>query len=412
MVFKTNSNPRTPGTFSTPKEPLSEKLAPIRTLVSRAVQVAWTKELPDLQPDGGIIVSVDSSHLNVVSTALLQAGAQTLGPLGNGTELFLTQTGVVVALGNSQNTPSETENKNFLASRMNPAQVVFRPWSRDKLEATPVRAEKSSVLKAHADEFSRPLRVDPFQPNIQHLTKKLGPSPSGNHSIHIAMGYRKDANLDTKGARGEDHVAERSNARYVCCVVADGVSSSFYGAMAAEGVSEHLVKFLWERREKPPSHNEVSDELRHIEQNLKKEVDLKKIPDNLPSLMQQSMNLTRPHGSQAKFAAVLFDSATKTLWRYQVGDVHVTLERETQKTQVAKAQDPKGAVASTGRVEHHLETAVEYGVIGFTAYTDGIDPNLANSVDKLMDEHSFVTSATARMGQDDQSFIAVKRAPR
>ena len=67
----------------------------------------------------------------------------------------------------------------------------------------------------------------------------------------VCVGYRRCRDFDVENKPGQDFVAVKGDVNYIVGVVADGVSQSFYGNIAAKAVGEWLIEMLWENRQQP-----------------------------------------------------------------------------------------------------------------------------------------------------------------
>src|SRR5215213_5656161 len=74
----------------------------------------------------------------------------------------------------------------------------------------------------------------------QHLHLAV-PSEAAETAVHVYLGYRRCAEFDEGNQPGQDYAVVRVGDGYVVGVVADGVSRSFYGNLAAESLSTWLV---------------------------------------------------------------------------------------------------------------------------------------------------------------------------
>src|SRR5215210_5431056 len=141
-----------------------------------------------------------------------------------------------------------------------------------------------------------------------------------DQKIDVFLGYRRSLDFDTRNNPGQDFAAVRGdNDGYVVGVVADGVSQSFYGNLAAYYLSESLLDTLWKQRKRPPSENDLERELRELERKVATEVvENHPIPDDLVPLHRESLEDKRSKGSQTVFASFVLDASRKRLHLYQV----------------------------------------------------------------------------------------------
>jgi hypothetical protein len=261
------------------------------------------------------------------------------------------------------------------------------------------QAEELSVLEVRAEQNSG---------EIQYFRFPV-PTPLGGDDIVVHLGFRRSTDLDAADKPGQDYAVARGGDGYVVGVVADGVSQSFYGNLAARSVGERLLGYLWENRESPPASEAMGETLVAFQGELKEEVEQFRLSETLPSIQRQALETTRKvDGSQAVFSAFVLDGVGRSVHLYQVGDV-VAFARDTgtpgADAEVIKA-DAKGRWSSTGRTKLRLQVVRREGVEAIIVKSDGTKDWGATLGRDEVNEQSFKSVADGLADYDDVSFVA------
>ncbi|MDP9120232.1 MAG: protein phosphatase 2C domain-containing protein [Acidobacteriota bacterium] len=199
--------------------------------------------------------------------------------------------------------------------------------------------------------------------------------PGADHEIVVTAGYRRWLEFDEPGGTGQDYSAVRAGLGFAVGVVADGVSQSFYGDLAARAVGEFLFDHLWEERESPPGKEKLEEELERLCKAVAEQVAGRELPPP-DTLLGKALRRTREEGSQAVFAAFVLDAREEPaqLHLYQVGDVLAWVYDESGQAQ-AQASPPRGRWSSTGRSDLMLTVLKLSGdgaVRGVVLHSDGL----------------------------------------
>lgn len=230
--------------------------------------------------------------------------------------------------------------------------------------------------------------------------------PESSQKISVSLGYRRCYDFDRNDKLGQDFAAFSSESGYVVGVVADGVSQSFYGEVAAQHVSKWLLQTLWENRKNPP-HWGLEKGLGELETRVSEEIKDHKIPNNLPSMQIKALENIRKKGSQTVFAAFIFDGIRKEVYLYQVGDVTALVYRKSAETKFTESNAlPKGRWSTAGKSKHHLEVCKK-SADGILIKSDGVSEDWGKTLDnEAFSESKFQKMAEECARRDDVSYIA------
>ena len=234
--------------------------------------------------------------------------------------------------------------------------------------------------------------------------------PGNNHSeVEVLLGYRRSVDFDEGDKSGQDYAIARGGNGYVVGVVADGVSQSFYGDLAAKKVSEWLVDHLWNTRNHPPAQ-QLEKDLKTLEEEFAADVEAFKVPEYLPWMLKDNLESVRQKsGSQAVFTAFVLDLLNSRLSLYQVGDVIAIIHYFDKPSEAAQPPSIKGRWSSARKSDLLLEVTIHDRVRGVVVKSDGAGKDWGQSIDgDVLDEDSFKPLAQKQAGMDDVSFIAVR----
>lgn len=267
------------------------------------------------------------------------------------------------------------------------------------------------MMSMHVTEDDNALIIESEQRSSDtQFHRQPIPARAGEPSAVLYAGYRRCSDFDTGDHAGQDYVAARADEHTIVGVVADGVGQSFYGDLAGCRVAKYLADFLWTRRGNPPSADELSAALLAEAAKFKEEIDAFVIPTHLAPVLQEALAETRTKGSQAVFAAFIFDIGASRAYIYQVGDVDVYLLDGDGRPE--RVQAPKRGRWSSGGHSDLLLRADCYpvGPAGMLVQTDGateawaLGIRLGHGADLAAQFEALVRT---RASVDDISFIGV-----
>jgi hypothetical protein len=225
--------------------------------------------------------------------------------------------------------------------------------------------------------------------------------------IEWRIGYRRWQEFDAVDGIGQDSAALRGNASYLVGIVADGVSQSFYGDIAAAQVTRFLIHSFWERRQNPPSENEVAAALKPLEDMVDREfVGPRHLPSGLYPMQREALEEIRKSGSQAVFSAFILDIGARRLSLYQVGDVDAVVHIGGTKSKIVRAQSA-GRWSSAGKSSLLLAASTLDGVTGLVLRSDGMGDRWGLSLDDgELDDEAFSALSSEQAAKDDLSFVS------
>ena len=245
--------------------------------------------------------------------------------------------------------------------------------------------------------------ADPKSGKPQHFVETIA---AGGRGFEVSVGYRRCHDFDAANKSGQDFAAVRYTSQFLVGVVADGVSRSFYGQVAATHVAEFLLKQLWERRKTPPPSADLETSLKSLEPLVAEELENIEIPGNLPRVQIESLEKVRLKGTQAVFSCFVFDITAELLTLYSVGDVTAVVHCEGRCDRMEG--DKKGRWSSAGKSDLLLRPMVVEKPVGLVLQSDGAAPNWADSLEQIGSPVAFAAMAERGADADDVSFVGFR----
>jgi hypothetical protein len=254
------------------------------------------------------------------------------------------------------------------------------------------------------------LTSDQGSGEVQYKRFTVAIPGNNQREVEVLLGYRRSVDFDEGDKYGQDYAVARGGNGYIVGVVADGVSQSFYGNLAAKKVSEWLVEHLWITRVAPPPATQLEESLKTLEEAFAADVEAFQVPEHLPWMLKDNLESVRQKsGSQAVFTAFVLDLLNTRLFLYQVGDVIAIIHYSDKPSEAAQPSSNKGRWSSAGKSDLLLEETIHDGVKGVVVKSDGAGKDWGQSIDgEVLDEDSFKPLAQKQAGMDDVSFIAVR----
>src|SRR5436305_3160502 len=233
------------------------------------------------------------------------------------------------------------------------------------------------------------------------------PRLAGGPQVTLYYGYRRWLEFDPSGSYGQDFFAIRADECYVVGVVADGVSQSFFGDLAAKAVGTYVIDILWRCRREPLAKEQIEVELHGLEGRVNELVQSREIR-NPNSILGQALEKTRAKGSQTVFTAFVLDVHNRAIVLYQVGDVAAWLYKSDRSYSFFSA-DRLGRWSSAGQSQLALALKNEKNVVGVLLHSDGVRLEWAERSKRPdVSEEDFLEEVNQRASVDDMAFIAVK----
>jgi len=221
----------------------------------------------------------------------------------------------------------------------------------------------------------------------------------------MAMGYLRDADLERANEPGQDSVVAMADDDYAVGVLADGVSQSFFGHLAASCVTQVVLKYLWQQRRLAPSAMDLSAALDIARTDCRIKVLEHPLPQGLPNVLVEQLEEKRKIGSQACFSAFVYTKKGGSLDIYQVGDVPVIVDGE-----VCLAKDINGRWSDRvdvplGLQHKRIETATSVVIASDGVVIEGRKGT--EVVAELLKRDAFEEMAPVWARNDDVSFVAL-----
>lgn len=253
---------------------------------------------------------------------------------------------------------------------------------------------------------AREMKAEQSSGRVQFGRMSLA-SAGGTTLVECAIGYRRWKEFDPTNGVGQDAAVIRADATHIVGIVADGVSQSFFGDIAASRLTIFLLDTLWSRRANPPSGDQLSQLLKAFASEVDQEVRRHRISPTLSEITREALESTRISGSQAVFGAFLLDLFNRRIGLYQVGDIDAMVyDSRGAATSIAAQAD--GRWSSAGMSNLLLQHKVVEDVSGVVLRSDGAGREWGLSLeDAIPDEGRFEEMATRLATKDDVSFVSV-----
>ena len=230
---------------------------------------------------------------------------------------------------------------------------------------------------------------------------------AGGGALTLALGYRRCLDFDETDGAGQDSVVLRISPDFVVGVIADGVSQSFYGDLAADGLATAVADALWAGRHRPFDAATFDGAMMVAADALRSRVASVALSPGLPPLQRAALERTRAHGSQAVFSAVRFHPATGKCDLLQVGDVPAVVEADGAIERIDAP--PDGRWSSEPRPTIGLQHRGLAHVTRILLKTDGAGPEWGESLDPgvLGSADAFRRLSDVQAPVDDVSFLSL-----
>lgn len=223
-------------------------------------------------------------------------------------------------------------------------------------------------------------------------------------TVEVQLGYRRYLDFDKENATGQDAAGVRFNNSYLVAVVADGVSQSFFGDLAATHVSQWLLEELWRTREHPPEPSDLEKGLGEQEKILASVVETYPLDDVDRPLLRSALEAMRKSGSQAVFSALIWDLINQRGSLYQVGDVLGLVYFRDRDPISLKGS--KGRWSSAQKSNLRLSQTPIVDPLGLLLSSDGLGKNWGADARNGLNEVAFSEMADSMAAYDDVSFVS------
>ena len=228
--------------------------------------------------------------------------------------------------------------------------------------------------------------------------------------------YARSGDSVSSATIGQDYLTFRFGQSNLVFAVCDGVGQSFMGNLAACMLGDGLVEWLWGIRRPADATNfskAVTEALNALTATSARQVAEYKLPDNLPPILVQALEMQRRYGSESMFVAGRLSLGGKDPWvaLCWLGDSPVAaIDIDGKLVDLGPRGHTSERWNATTGVKGTVHTWVGSAekVARVAGYTDGLglshvptDPDLA----RLME--AWKTSPPA----DDASLFDVRLAP-
>ena len=256
------------------------------------------------------------------------------------------------------------------------------------------------------DDGSMQANADSGEPQWNAIQRKDGT---------LFLGYRRALEYDAQNGCGQDRCAITIWGQTVIAVLADGVSQSFAGEIAAEAVVNGLQTALTRAVQNGTEQaffDQLPDTLQAIAKDASQKVAQKPLPVNASERMADVLEEMREGGSQAVFGAFCLNLRTKTLYAALLGDVRLRYWEGTSATfleapaggRFTACTDPfndRSGVNDRSSLRTLTKTGVEMAWI----HSDGVPDSWGEAPSSLSDGAAITDALNHWANKDDASIV-------
>ncbi|MBZ5533432.1 MAG: protein phosphatase 2C domain-containing protein [Acidobacteriia bacterium] len=235
-----------------------------------------------------------------------------------------------------------------------------------------------------------------FFRGVVHLKKGL--------TLEVQLGYRRYIDFDKTNASGQDAAGVRFDDSFLVGVIADGVSQSFFGDLAATHVSKWLLDKLWENREYAPEIRDLEKGLGEQEKVLAAVVEAYSINDVEMPMLRTALESMRKLGSQSVFSAFIWDLSKQTGSFYQVGNVAARIYCRDKSPELFQGTNGRWSSAQKSKLQ--LSQIPLGDCVGLVLSSDGVENSWAARDPKELTQTAFTEVAEPMAAVDDVSFVS------
>lgn len=252
--------------------------------------------------------------------------------------------------------------------------------------------------------------AEQVQSRVQYKVCSIS-NPNDGATWSVALGYRRFREFDQGDHAGQDWCAVGAGGGRCVGVVADGVSQSFMGDLAAQRAGAALWQQLLEQST-PFTIEDVRAWFERFGANIRTFVAEYPLTAGLPEMLKNSLEGKRTqHGSQTVLAAFTLDLTTRRAQVLLLGDVRVVVHHDDGRIEHIEADARARWSSLKGLRGEPLLRSVE-GVSAIVVFSDGLEGSYGDDVERAFDTTGFSTTAEAAAERDDVSLVAVtNRAP-
>jgi hypothetical protein len=231
--------------------------------------------------------------------------------------------------------------------------------------------------------------------------------PLGETRPSLVAGYRRHLEFDAGNHAGQDWCGFRVAGPRFAVVVADGVSQSFMGDIAARVMGSGLVDAIAREGEAALAEPRSSALLTELRATAQAEVDSFALGGDIPEFLRGTLEVKRSTtGSQTVVAAIALDLTTGRGRLLLIGDVTVTIQRENRPP-LEVTGDRRARWSTLHGLRGNAVLEALDGVTGFVIATDGLPAQFARDLAALSDVAQVRTALSAGAERDDACFVAL-----
>ena len=235
---------------------------------------------------------------------------------------------------------------------------------------------------------------------------------SGGDELSMTAGYRRCLDFDPKDIEGQDFCGYWLEDGWLVAVVADGVSQSFMGHLAADECGRGLLEILWQRHGQDTPIEALLDGLHARQPQLAERVARWEISPGVPEMVRIELEKKRgTTGSQTVFAALSMDLRAGRGEVFILGDVTATVATAGG-LPTELAADAKGRWSSARGKRGELARHELRDIVSVMLHSDGTGNDWGSDPLAVEVEENFAGLAQEMAGRDDLSFVAMRIQPK
>ncbi len=237
-------------------------------------------------------------------------------------------------------------------------------------------------------------------------------SLADGNELSMTAGYRRCLDFDPKDIEGQDFCGYWLENGWLVAVVADGVSQSFMGHLAADECGRGILEILWKRHGQDTSTEALVDGLQTRQPQLAERVAKWEISPGVPEMVRFELEKKRgTTGSQTVFAAVSMDLRAGRGEVFILGDVTATVAT-ADGSRKELAADARGRWSSARGMRGELARHEVQDIVSLMLHSDGTGNDWGSDPLAVEVEENFAGLAQEMAGRDDLSFVAMRIQPK
>jgi hypothetical protein len=229
---------------------------------------------------------------------------------------------------------------------------------------------------------------------------------AGADDLSITAGYRRCLDFDPRDIEGQDFCGYVLEDGWLVAVVADGVSQSFMGHLAAEECGRGLLEILLGRRGTETTVEWLREAIQARQPTLADRVARWELSVGIPEMVRHELEKKRgTTGSQTVFAVLSMNARARRGEVFILGDVTATVLGADGVSRELAA-DAKGRWSSTKGIRGELVRHELRDVDSVVLRSDGTGSSWGADLRAVEVAANFTDLAKEMAGRDDLSFVA------